>query len=86
MTQRQYSVIKFSYFTFLPLKVSNNKTRVLGHAPQHHRMGVAFDRIFCLQLFNDTKSIFYHQIQFFYFFYPLKSVITNLGWMMGNPK
>jgi len=29
-----------------------------------------------------TKSIFCHQVQF-YFFYHLKSVITNLGWMRG---
>jgi len=35
------------------------------------------------QLLHDTKSIFCHQVQFFYSFYHLKSVITNLGWMSG---
>jgi len=38
------------------------------------------------QLLHDTKSIFCHQVQF-YFFYHLKSVIKNLGWMRGiNPQ
>jgi len=34
-----------------------------------------------LQLLHETKSIFCYQVQFFCFFYHLKSVITNLGWM-----
>jgi len=39
------------------------------------------------QLLHDTKSIFCHEVQFFYFFYYLKSVIINLGWMGEiNPK
>jgi len=29
----------------------------------------------------DTKSIFCHQVQFFSFFYYLKSVEINLGWV-----
>jgi len=37
------------------------------------------------QLLHDTKSIFCHQVQFFY--YHLKSVITNLEWMREmNPQ
>jgi len=38
------------------------------------------------QLLLDTKLIFCHQdqVHLFYFFYRLKSVITNLGWMGGN--
>jgi len=38
---------------------------------------------FVYQLFHDTKSIFYHLVQFFYFFYHLMSVIINLEWMRG---
>jgi len=39
------------------------------------------------QLLHDTNSIFYHQVEF-YFFYHLKSVVTNLWWTVGgmNPQ
>jgi len=36
---------------------------------------------FVPKLLHNTKLIFSHQVQFFYFFYHLKSLITNLGWM-----
>jgi len=41
---------------------------------------------FCLppNFCTTQKSIFSHQVQFFYFFYHLKLVKTNLGWLGEN--
>jgi len=36
------------------------------------------------QLLHDTKSIFCHQVQLFYFFFHLKLVIANLEWTKGE--
>jgi len=89
MTQKQSSVIKFSSFNFLPPEVSDSKARVGGTlSPQHFHQGVAFDYVFCPQIFYDTMIIFRHKFSFFIFYFShLKSVITNLRWMMGiNPQ
>jgi len=67
-------IIKFSSFIFLPPDVSDGKTREGRVPPQHfHRVGAL--NALAPQLFHDTKSVFCHQVQFFYFFYHLKSVI-----------
>jgi len=72
--------VQFFYYFLLP-EVSDNKlgvdggTRLPTFSPRGHLC-------FCFpQLLPDAKSIFCHQVQFFCFFYHLKSVITNLRWM-----
>jgi len=42
------------------------------NASHQHFHQVGSTNVFVPQLFHDTKSIFYHQVQFFYFVYYLK--------------
>jgi len=76
MTQSQSSVIKFSSFIFLPSEVSDSKTTGGGHVPPTCTSG-GNTNAFVPQLFHATKSVFCHQVQFFYFSTSLKSVIAK---------
>jgi len=72
------------FFYFLPPEVGAIKPGVDGGTLPYH-VHQRDTNSFVPQLLNDTKSIFFHQFKIFcFFFYHLKSMITNLGWMGGG--
>jgi len=84
MTQSQSSVIKFSSFIFFYFSISSDSKNPGTEAVsvKLREEGSVFPNIFTRegegtnafvpQLFHNTKSIFCHQVQFFYFFFNLK--------------
>jgi len=74
------TVIKFSLLFFYHLKSVIAKPEEKGMRPPNISPDGSTN-VFVSHHFHDTKSIFCHQVQFFYIFCHLKSVIINLRWM-----
>jgi len=73
MTQRQSSVIKFSSLFFLPPEVIDSKLGVNGWGDASSSPNIFATGTLMLSfqlLLHDTKLIFCHQVQFYFFLPP----------------